>query len=101
PTNNLQNDTRLKYAVVFDNEEPVINYVLPKDFIAGDYNNMHWCISVLDNIHISKTNHKLTKGVHTLRFYAVDAGVVLQKLVLSRGELPKSYFGPEESYYIE
>lgn len=101
PTNNLQNDTRLRYAVGFDDEEPMVKDILPRDFIAGDYNNIHWCRAVLDNIHISKTNHKLTKGVHTLRFYAVDAGVVLQKLVLSRGELPQSYFGPEESYYVK
>ena len=101
PTNNLQNDARLRYAVAFDDEEPIINDTLSKEFIAGDYNSMHWCVSVLDNIHISKTNHKLTQGVHKLRFYVVDAGVVLQKLALSRGELPESYFGPEESYYIE
>jgi len=101
PTNNLQIDSRLRYAVGFDDEEPIVKDILPKDFIAGDYNNIHWCRAVLDNIHVSKTNHKLTKGVHTLRFYAVDAGVVLQKLVLSRGELPKSYFGPEESYFVK
>lgn len=101
PTNNLQNDTRLRYAVGFDDEEPMVKDILQSDFVAGDYNNIHWCRAVLDNVQLSKTNHKLTKGVHTLRFYAVDAGVVLQKLVLSRGELPESYFGPEESYYVK
>lgn len=101
PTNNLQNDTRLKYAVGFDDEKPVIKDILPKDFIAGDYNNIHWCRAVLDNIHISETNHRLAKGVHKLRFYGLDAGIVLQKLVLSKDKLPESYFGPEESYYVK
>ncbi|MNJ04686.1 hypothetical protein D3C73_1655580 [compost metagenome] len=52
----------------------------------------------MDNIHLAKTCHALTAGVHTLRFYGLDAGLVLQKLVLSTEPLPSSYFGPEESY---
>ena len=44
--------------------------------------------------------HKLTNGIHTLRFYGLDAGLVLQKLVLSKGELKASFFGPEESFYV-
>jgi len=55
---------------------------------------------VLENIHITTTMHKLTKGIHTLRFYGLDAGLVLEKLVLSKGKLKASFFGPEESFYV-
>ena len=101
PANNIQIDKRLKYAVQFDDENPVIVNSLSEDFIAGDYNNESWCRGVLDNIRISKTNHKLNKGIHTLRFYGLDGGIVLEKLVLSNGKLPYSYFGPEESYFTK
>jgi hypothetical protein len=100
PTNNLSEKSRLKYGVAFDDEIPTIADALPKDFFAGSYVNNIWCDAVLENIHITSTVHKLSKGIHTLRFYGMDAGLVLQKLVLSKGKLPYSYFGPEESYYV-
>jgi hypothetical protein len=37
-------------------------------------------------------------GYHTLKFRIVDAGIVLEKLVVSQGPLPSSYLGPPESY---
>ncbi|NLJ97221.1 MAG: hypothetical protein GX321_08710 [Clostridiales bacterium] len=98
PTNNLSHTSRLKYGVQFDNNTPVIADILPPDFIAGDSNA--WGNAVMANALIKSTPHRLTKGTHTLRFYGLDAGVVLQKLVLSKGPLPASYFGPEESYYV-
>ncbi len=100
PTNNMEKLSRLRYAVSFGNEEPTIKDSLHPEFIAGDHMNWHWSDGVLNNIRTSTTNHELTKGVHTLRFYGIDAGLVLQKLVLSKEPLPKSYFGPEESYYV-
>jgi len=44
--------------------------------------------------------HKLTKGTHNLRFYGLDAGLMLQKLVLSKGKLKAFFFGTEESFYV-
>lgn len=98
PSNNTTNNGRLRYAVAFDGGIPVVADTLPKNFVSGDYNNAAWNNGVMDNIHISTSTHKLTKGVHILCFYGMDAGVVLQKLVLSNKALPTSYFGPEESY---
>lgn len=100
PTNNILEKSRLRYGVAFDGEKPVVADALPPEFAAGSYINNIWCNAVLENIHVSKTVHRLSSGVHTLRFYGFDAGLVLQKLVLSKGELPYSYFGPEESFYI-
>jgi len=100
PTNNLYEKSRLRYAVAFDGEAATVADALPPEFIAGSYENDIWCDAVLDNIHITSTTHKLAGGIHTLRLYGLDAGLVLQKLVLSREELPKSYFGPCESFYV-
>lgn len=99
PTNNLSQFSGLKYAVGFDAQTPVITDALPTDFAGGNHDNEPWCRAVMDNIHTVTTSHALTKGIHTLRFYGLDAGLVLQKLVLSAAELPYSYLGPEESFH--
>jgi hypothetical protein len=36
-------------------------------------------------------------GAHTLRVFGIDAGVVLDKLVIDCGGLQPSYLGPPES----
>ncbi|APB71706.1 hypothetical protein PPYC1_15610 [Paenibacillus polymyxa] len=99
PTNPLGEGRRLKYAVAFDSHQPVLTDMLPLEFAAGE--SRHWSESVMNNIHTSTTQHSLTAGMHTLRLYVLDAGLVLQKLVLSREPLLCSYFGPEESFCKE
>ncbi len=44
-----------------------------------------------------KLPHPLNPGAHTLRLMAVDAGVVVDKIVIAFGELPASYDGPAET----
>ncbi|MNO33567.1 hypothetical protein D3C76_235780 [compost metagenome] len=99
PTNHLSRISGLKYAVGFDGETPVVADALPKNFEGGNHDNEPWCRAVMNNIHNMTTSHALTKGIHTLRFYGLDAGLVLQKLVLCSSPLPYSFLGPEESFY--
>lgn len=61
------------------------------------YREENWCAGVSWNIRITESQVTLQAGLHTLQFYAVDPGLVLQKLVLFHGELPESYLGPPES----
>lgn len=98
PTNNLSPVRGLKYAAGFDGETPVIADALPPDYEGGNHDNEPWCRAVMDNIHTPVTRHTLTQGVHTLRFYRLAAGLVVQKLVLSVSALPYTCLGPEESY---
>ena len=101
PSNNLYVNSRLRYGVSFDGQVPIIADTLPVNFVAGTNGNESWEKAVMENIHTTTTRHRLTKGTHTLHFYGLDAGLVLQKLVLSKGKLPNSFFGPEESFYIQ
>ena len=97
PSNNLDGDkVELRYALQADAAEPIVVNALPKGYIAGDYWEPQWCRAVIINAHINESKCKLAAGTHKLRFYGIDAGVVLQKVVIYRGELPQSYLGPEE-----
>ena len=95
PTLNFHNDQGLRYAVSFDDEPPqtvVMN---------GDNSNRTWEQWVANNIIISTSHHNITSpGVHTLKFWIVDPGVVLQKIVVDAGGVHPSYFGPPESFLL-
>ena len=97
PSNNLDGDkVELRYALQVDEKEAVAVNALPQGYIAGNYWEWQWCRAVEINAHVKETKVMLEEGAHKLRFYGIDAGVVLQKIVIYRGELPKSYLGPEE-----
>ena len=83
----------LRYAISFDDEAPqIIN-------TTADSSNAAWEKSVAENIKIFSTRHTLTRpGAHVLKFWLVDPGVVLQKLVVDAGGERPSYLGPPESY---
>jgi hypothetical protein len=86
--------TGLRYAVSFDGEPPqVVN-------IAADTTLKAWEQWVSDNAITTATRHHLAgPGAHVLRYWLVDPGVVLQKLVVERGEVRPSYLGPPESFH--
>lgn len=100
PTNNLTTVVELKYGVTVDDQQEVIVNSLAEDFIAGHPNKGSWGRGVIENIHQSTSNHNLELGVHSIKIYSIDAGLVIQKLVIAKQALPRSWFGPPESYYV-
>ena len=91
PTLNF-NDGGLRYGISIDGEIPqVIN-------LNGTYSNKRWEQWVTDNIMISSTTHHIpSKGMHTLKFWLINPGIVLQKLVVDKGNSGTSYLGPLET----
>jgi hypothetical protein len=98
PTLNFVPGRGLRYAVSFDDETPQMVTLVPPNYNARN-GNRDWEKSVEDNARYGHTTHTLAKsGYHTLKFWMVDPGVVLQKLVVNLGGVKPSYLGPPESY---
>ncbi len=98
PTIDYTGGKGLHYAIAFDNETPqVVNSTLRK---PGEYwVNDNSAKAMMDNVRIDETGHTITKsGSHTLKFWLMDKGLVLQKLVIDCGGLKPSELGPPESY---
>jgi hypothetical protein len=86
--------TGLRYAVSFDDQPPQVVDV------AADTTLRAWERWVSDNANVTATRHHLAApGRHVLRFWMVDPGIVLQKLVVERGAVPPSSLGPPESFH--
>ncbi|OQP61801.1 glycosyl hydrolase [Niastella vici] len=90
PTLPFNESNGLRYGISFDEEAPqLVN-------LHADNSENAWAQSVSDNIRISTSVHTLHKaGHHMLKIWAVDPGVVLQKIVIDWGGVRKSYLGPE------
>lgn len=84
--------TGLRYAISFDDEAPqVVN-------VQADTTNRAWEKSVAENIIVATTHHTLARsGAHVLKFWMVDPGVVLERLVVETRPIGSTYLGPPES----
>ena len=99
PTLNFVQGRGLRYALSFDDQPPQIVTAVPANYTAMDGNH-DWETTVKDSVRKVKTSFTLSKtGYHTLKFWMVDPGVVLQKLVVNLGGVRPSYLGPPESYH--
>ena len=86
----------LRYGISFDDEAPQILDLTSNDKTPGAWGKM-----VADNIRIMASSHHLLQpGRHTLKYWLVDPGVVLQKIVVDAGGVKPSYLGPPESYRV-
>ena len=81
----------LRVAFAFDDEKPQVVDV------ATAYLSHAWENAVSDAVQKVRTEHVLKPGRHTLKVWAIDPGVVVERLVLDLGGLKPSYLGPPES----
>jgi hypothetical protein len=100
PTQNFNNTEGLHYGISFDDESPQIINVHKNDTIPDWKYPPTWNQAVTDNIKILTSEHLIENpGEHTLKFWIVDPGLVLQKIVVETREIPPSYLGPPESFH--
>jgi uncharacterized membrane protein len=80
----------LRYAVAFDEQTPqIIGYD------TAEWSSQ-WTVNVLQGAAVSESTHTVSAaGRHTLKIWMVDAGVVIDKIVI--GNAPAGHMGPPET----
>jgi len=103
PTLNFQKDEGLLYAFSMDDEPPrLVN--LHEDAQAPDWTYPGWWNSAVTHNIMRQTvmTKHLEPGNHKIRYYLVDPGLVLQKIVLRKdGITANSYLGPPQSNFAD
>ncbi|MCR5356048.1 MAG: glycosyl hydrolase 115 family protein [Lachnospiraceae bacterium] len=112
PVNPVGMDGRLLYGISvsagdlagkekWSEEIETIN-AIPDGFKVGDDNHI-WGSGALENIRKSRSRVILSKGINTLRIFAVTPGFVPEKIVISKAgkNLPESYLGPKETFRVK
>ena len=98
PVLNFMPDRGIRYAVSFDDEPPQTITLVPQKYTAQN-GNQDWENSVKNNARVGESTHAIAEpGWHTLKFWMVDPGIVLQKIVVDSGGVKPSYLGPPESF---
>lgn len=88
PSLDVLNRGGLRYAISIGDGP-----VMVADLMAGVANK--WDRAVADNIRIATTRHSTAKaGPQTIRIWAIDPGAVIQRIIVTRGNLPRSKLGP-------
>jgi hypothetical protein len=95
PTLNFYNaPSGLQFAVSIDNETPQVVSLNKED------NTPAWNSWVANNNIIKTTRHFIPQaGKHTIKYWMMDPGIILQKLVVDFGGLKQSYLGPTETIF--
>ncbi len=96
PTLNFNENKGLRYAISLDGQpEQVVNF------------NQTYDIKLMEKWQANSINKTITKhlistpGFSTVKFRALDPGIVLQKIIINTGGLKPSYLGPPESARVE
>lgn len=104
PSNNVDwNNVTMKFGISVDDGDIMVVDTITPSYVAGTWRDSTWSNAVRNNIRtIDKSLGNLSKGVHTIRIYAIDPAVVIEKLIVypDSNKLKNSYMGPKESYYV-
>jgi hypothetical protein len=95
PTLKFQPGTGMRFAVSIDDGEPeIVN-------VHADPSEQHWSKIVSDNAMTFVSKQRVAEpGRHTVKYWALDPNLVLERIVIDAGGLQQSYLGPPESPYF-
>ena len=85
----------LRVAVSIDNLSPEVIDLAPK------YLSRQWEAAVRDTATTASFKQTLSAGPHRLTIWAIDPGVVLQRIFVDLGNMKPSYLGPPLSQYVK
>ena len=101
PAQNTDPLRPLRFAVSIDDAAPQVVQPIPSGSYAYSSPEPQWWISMTSNSAIVNTTiHAVTPGAHTLNLWALEPGVVFQKIVMDLGGVRPSYLGPPESMRV-
>ncbi|PQE31461.1 immunoglobulin i-set domain-containing protein [Rutstroemia sp. NJR-2017a WRK4] len=97
----------LKYAIAIDDESPQIIQYVPSSASTAIFPT-GWNGAVVDGVWGQSSGNTTTTthtalgkaGSHTLKIWAVEPGVVFQKVIINLGGVRQSYLGPPESFRV-
>ncbi len=103
PTNSLQNRRPLQVQLKTQAGDSRTLEILSSTYRGGENGDRQWCEGVLDQIRVTKTELHFTGGVQKLTVGAMEAGMVLERILVYPMErkLPSSYLGPLESFHTK
>lgn len=85
PTQPINNDYKLRFAVSIDNAKPIIVNAALKE--AMDENNLEWKNNVLRSVTIQEISTSMpARENHTLKIKMIDPGVVIDKIEIVMGK---------------
>ena len=88
----------IRFGISVDDDDPEIININVNDTQDWKYPR-YWNEMVSNNARLVQNKLMIkNKGKHTLKIWAVDPGVVYQKIILDTGGLEPSYLGPPQSY---
>ena len=91
----------LRFAIAIDDGPPQIVNTNEGEELPDWKYAPWWTKAVADHIKIKRSKHQMLEpGIHTLKVWMIDAGVVIQKFVIDAGGLKRSYLGPPPSKRI-
>lgn len=105
PSLNTDPSRPLTYAVSFDDDQPQMVQFVPSEPLGTL--PVAWSNTVSNNMWSNTTTHTVvgssqpnTGSKHTLNLWAIEPGVVFQKVVVNLGGLRDSYLFPPESTIV-
>lgn len=97
PTHPLVAGEDLRLAIGFDNQTPQV-ITIDKGLVVP---SAAWSQNVLNATATGSATFEIAAaGPHVLKLYMIDAGVVLDKIVIDTGGVRPSYLGPPETRVV-
>ncbi len=102
PTNSVVNKQSVSVAVQVNEDAPQKVELVAADFRAGESSDPRWGMGVLNQERRVPVEVCLNKGLNTVSVGAMEAGVVLERVLIYKKGVhkPQNYMGPDDSYVI-
>lgn len=102
PTNSVVNKQSINACIQVRNGASKVVTLVAADFRAGESSDPRWASGVLNQERRISTALTLDKGVQEIGVGAMEAGLVLQRVILYKKGVQKkdAYLGPVESFCV-